>query len=89
MSRILITGTAGFIGFHLARLLLSEGHQVHGYDGMSDYYDVALKRKRHAMLLQNESFSATEAMLEDDAALDDAAERADPEEPVARQCART
>ena len=48
--KVLITGTAGFIGFHLAKLLLSEGMRVHGYDGMSDYYDVALKRRRHAML---------------------------------------
>ena len=46
--RILITGTAGFIGFHLAKLLLEEGFVVHGYDGMTDYYDVALKQRRHA-----------------------------------------
>jgi UDP-glucuronate 4-epimerase len=65
VRKVLITGTAGFIGFHLARLLLSEGFRVHGYDGMTDYYDVALKRKRHAMLLQTEGFSATEAMLEE------------------------
>ena len=48
--KILITGTAGFIGFHLARLLLAEGFRVHGYDGMTDYYDVTLKQRRHAML---------------------------------------
>ena len=48
--RVLITGTAGFIGFHLARLLLAEGFRVHGYDGMTDYYDVRLKQRRHAML---------------------------------------
>jgi UDP-glucuronate 4-epimerase len=70
MTRILITGSAGFIGFHLARLLLSEGMQVQGYDGMTDYYDVTLKQRRHQMLLQNPGFSATEAMLEDQAALD-------------------
>ncbi len=40
LKRILITGTAGFIGFHLAKLLLAEGFVVHGYDGMTDYYDV-------------------------------------------------
>ena len=66
MTSVLITGTAGFIGFHLAKLLLAEGITVHGYDGMTDYYDVALKQKRHAMLLQSDGFSATEGMLEDE-----------------------
>ncbi|MGJ8629168.1 MAG: NAD-dependent epimerase/dehydratase family protein [Sulfitobacter sp.] len=65
-TKVLITGTAGFIGHHLAKLLLSEEFRVHGYDGMTDYYDVTLKQKRHQMLLQNEGFSATEGMLEDD-----------------------
>ena len=64
--KVLITGTAGFIGYHLARLLMAEGFRVHGYDGMTDYYSVALKQRRHGMLLQNSAFSATEAMLEDD-----------------------
>ncbi|MFN3845704.1 MAG: NAD-dependent epimerase/dehydratase family protein [Paracoccaceae bacterium] len=65
MTRIFITGTAGFIGFHLAKLLLAEGYVVAGYDGMTDYYDVRLKQRRHAMLRQNPGFDATEAMLED------------------------
>jgi UDP-glucuronate 4-epimerase len=65
MTRVFITGTAGFIGYHLAELLLAEGMDVHGLDGMTDYYDVALKRRRHQMLLQHERFAATEAMLED------------------------
>ena len=65
LKKILITGTAGFIGFHLAKLLLEEGFAVHGFDGMTDYYDVALKQRRHAMLLQNQNFAATEGMLED------------------------
>ena len=68
--RIFITGTAGFIGFHLARLLLAEGFRVQGYDGMTDYYDVRLKQRRHAMLLQSPGFSAEEGMLEDQARLD-------------------
>lgn len=72
--RILITGTAGFIGFHLAKLLLAEGFLVHGYDGMTDYYDVTLKQRRHAMLLQDPNFAATEGMLEDQAKLDHVAD---------------
>ena len=65
MTKVLVTGSAGFIGFHLSRLLLEEGFQVHGYDGMTDYYDVRLKDRRHRILLQNEGFSATTAMLEE------------------------
>ena len=77
--RILITGTAGFIGFHLAKLLLHEGFVVHGYDGMTDYYDVALKQRRHAMLLQNPNFAATEGMLEDQDLFDRVADNFEPD----------
>lgn len=77
--RVLITGTAGFIGFHLARLLLDEGFAVQGYDGMTDYYDVTLKRRRHQMLLQHPGFAATEGLLEDEARLWDVAERFQPQ----------
>lgn len=69
-KRVFITGTAGFIGFHLAKLLLAEGFTVHGYDGMTDYYDVALKQRRHQMLLQSSNFAATEGLLEDQVLLD-------------------
>lgn len=70
MQRILITGSAGFIGFHLARHLLAAGHLVHGYDGLTPYYDVTLKEKRHAILKAMPGFTATEAMVEDAATLD-------------------
>lgn len=80
MSRkVLITGTAGFIGFHLAKMLLSEGFQVHGFDGMTDYYDVRLKQRRHATLLQKSGFSATEGMLEDQELFDKTADEFRPD----------
>ncbi|MGD9880568.1 MAG: NAD-dependent epimerase/dehydratase family protein, partial [Reyranella sp.] len=44
--RCLITGTAGFVGFHLATRLLQQGHEVIGVDGMTPYYDVKLKEDR-------------------------------------------
>jgi UDP-glucuronate 4-epimerase len=69
MKTVFVTGTAGFIGYHLAELLLKDGFRVVGYDGMSDYYDVALKQRRHQMLLQNPGFSCHEGLLEDNARL--------------------
>ncbi|RAX42906.1 NAD-dependent epimerase [Rhizobium tropici] len=77
--RYLITGTAGFIGFHLARRLLDEGHFVVGFDGMTPYYDVRLKEKRTAILARSNGFKAVTGMLEDKAALDHAAELAEPD----------
>ncbi|WP_170755742.1 GDP-mannose 4,6-dehydratase [Ruegeria lacuscaerulensis] len=79
MKRVLVTGTAGFIGFHLAKLLLAEGFRVHGYDGMTDYYDVTLKQRRHQMLLQNPGFSATEDLLENHDRLKQIADDFEPE----------
>lgn len=63
--RILVTGSAGFIGFHLSEALLQAGHRVVGYDGMTSYYDVALKKRRHQLLSQHEHFRREENMLED------------------------
>ena len=77
--KVLITGTAGFIGFHLAKLLLREGFRVHGFDGMTDYYDVRLKQRRHQILLQTEGFSATEGLLEEDHLVQQIADRFAPD----------
>ena len=53
---VLVTGSAGFIGYHLCRRLLAEGHVVAGLDSMVPYYDVTLKRRRHAMLETTNAF---------------------------------
>ena len=79
MTRFLITGTAVFIGFHLARRLLAEGHAVVGFDAITDYYDPRLKRARHALLEQFSGFRPVIARLEDEAMLQTAADLAAPE----------
>lgn len=61
----LITGSAGFIGYHLAARLLGQGWRVTGLDCLSDYYDVALKRRRHAMLEEQAGFTPVIGRLED------------------------
>ena len=79
MKKVLITGTAGFIGFHLSKLLLQKGFKVYGYDGITDYYDINLKHARHNILLKNKNFIATEGMLEDSEKLNELANKFKPD----------
>ena len=69
-KKIFVTGSAGFIGFSLAKFLLEAGHHVHGYDCISDYYDVKLKHARNKILKSYKNFSSTEEMLENQKVLD-------------------
>ena len=67
----LVTGSAGFIGYFTAKALLDQGWRVVGLDSLSDYYDVKLKERRHAMLLQSAGFTAVTQKLETPNALHD------------------
>ncbi|HPD82890.1 MAG: NAD-dependent epimerase [Alphaproteobacteria bacterium] len=72
MQKILVTGAAGFIGFHLTQRLCAMGHEVLGIDNLNDYYDVSLKRARLAILQKHNSFTFLEAGIEDDQAIEKA-----------------
>ncbi len=63
--KILVTGTAGFIGFHLAQYLLARGDEVIGIDNLNDYYDVSLKEARLAQLIKSPGFTEARISLED------------------------
>lgn len=63
--KILVTGAAGFIGFHVSRRLLSAGEEVVGLDNLSDYYDVNLKRMRLKQLEENDTFQFVKCDLVD------------------------
>jgi len=68
--KILVTGSAGFIGHQVALRLLASGHYVLGVDNLSPYYDVALKRDRLASLTSQSTFSFFEQDIADVAAVD-------------------
>ena len=65
----MVTGAAGFIGFHVARRLLAEGRDVVGLDNLNAYYDPALKRARLSVLQENSRFNFVQTDLADRAAI--------------------
>lgn len=67
---VLVTGAAGFIGFHLSRRLAEAGHTVVGLDNLNDYYDVRLKEDRLTQLEGTRGFRFVRGDLADDAAMD-------------------
>jgi UDP-glucuronate 4-epimerase len=70
MRKVLVTGAAGFIGYHLSEALLKNGYMVVGIDNMSDYYDVRMKEERLSRLKQNQNFSFTVLDIADYQALE-------------------
>ncbi|NUP99572.1 MAG: GDP-mannose 4,6-dehydratase [Armatimonadetes bacterium] len=76
---IVVTGTAGFIGFHLAQSLLAEGRRVIGVDVVNDYYPTMVKRRRLAMLADQPGFEFVEADLAEQEPVDTLFRRERPE----------
>ena len=63
--KVLVTGTAGFIGFHSAIKFLERGDEVVGFDNVNDYYDINIKRERLKLLNNYSNFQFNEGSLED------------------------
>ena len=75
MSKVLVTGAAGFIGFHLAKKLLDSNFTVCGLDNLNSYYDPKLKDERLKILQESENFSFVRADLTDQKAIDSVFEK--------------
>ncbi len=71
MSKILVTGAAGFIGFHLSQQLLANGETVIGIDNLNDYYDVSLKQARLEQLFSHKNFQFFQLDLANRSKLDE------------------
>jgi UDP-glucuronate 4-epimerase len=70
MDTVLVTGSAGFIGYHVAEVLIARGERVLGLDNLGDYYDVTLKRARLDRLLKHPNYRHETVDLADRAAID-------------------
>ncbi len=80
--KVLITGTAGFIGAAVAEQLLARGDEVIGVDNVNDYYDVQLKQDRLTRLLQYDKFTDVRLSLEDAPALEQLFKREQPQRAI-------
>jgi len=82
MSQILVTGSAGFVGFYLAKKLLQRGQEVIGIDDLNNYYDISLKKDRLSHLTSNEKFEFHQLDVSDRPGIADLFARCQPEKVV-------
>jgi len=78
-DKILVTGSAGFIGFHMSKLLLEENHEVVGIDNLNDYYDVNLKTDRLKILKKFKNYTFQKVDIKDKKELDSVFEEFEPD----------